>query len=185
MIETNLFKYYKVMRDKNIILSFKGTVSQEILVSIGSLIKDKLSREICQQRVTKKVFSIFIELAQNVLHYSAEKMSLGNDDKKAGMGIVVVSEDDDYYKITSGNLIKKSMIKQIVDRCNYINKLDSEELKIYFKEQRRLPRGDSVGGGIGLIDVARKSGYPLDFQINSIDEPHSFFVLSAKVEKEN
>ena len=39
------------------------------------------------------------------------------------------------------------------------------------------------GGGLGLIDIARKSGEKLQYNIREINESFSFFTLTVKILK--
>ena len=44
------------------------------------------------------------------------------------------------------------------------------------------------GGGLGMIDISRKSGQKLDYNFMSVDESCSFFTLNIKIttkKKEN
>jgi hypothetical protein len=84
--------------------------------------------------------------------------------------------------LSSGNLIEGYKIEGLSERCEYINKLAPEELRDYYIKQRRRPTG-GVGANIGLIDMARRSGNPLEYQVVKIDDEFSFFALSIKVSK--
>ena len=82
-------------------------------------------------------------------------------------------------------MIDKINISQVVDRCNTINELNEEGLKLFYKEQLKIPRGDGkYEGRVGLINVARKSGHSFDYEIKRIDRKHSFFILCVKIPKE-
>jgi len=39
------------------------------------------------------------------------------------------------------------------------------------------------GGGLGLIDIARRSGQKLQYKIREIDNDYSFFTLTVKISK--
>ena len=39
------------------------------------------------------------------------------------------------------------------------------------------------GGGLGLIDIARRSGEKLQYKIREIDKDYSFFTLTVKISK--
>lgn len=81
----DLFKQYRDTYDYQFIVSFKGRLSQEVLTEFGSMIRTSLSTE----SKIKKIFAVFIELAQNMLHYSAERKSL-EDGRETGVGIIMV-----------------------------------------------------------------------------------------------
>ena len=186
MGKLNLFDYYKEMRSQKIILAFEGIFSQDILVSMTKMLKNKIYHEIGKSNVAKRVFSIFIEMAQNISRHSAEKLILYGKDKEIGYGIIVVGEYADFYMITSGNLVEKGKIAALIERCDYISQMDDDRLKRFYKDRIKQPRGDNnYGGNIGLIDIARKSDNTFKYEIHSINDEHSLFVLSVNIQKRN
>lgn len=181
MLEFDLFEYYKNNKQNNIILSFKGAVSQEILVEIGSIIRNQFDIH----KSIKKIFSVFVELAQNIMHYSEEKEFSLREGKDVGVGIIIFSENDDYFYITSGNLINSERGKKVVEKINKVNQMSDDELKEYYKEQRRKPQPDgSKGAGLGFIDIARKSNQKIEYELKNTDNGDSFLVLTVKFSKE-
>lgn len=181
-----LFDLYTTMRAQRIILSFNGTLSQDVLVGLAEIIKEKISQEGGAYSISKKVFGIFIELAQNILHYSAERVTVNHTEQTVGTGIIVVSEDDRYYAITSGNLVDSDRVTQLQIHCDRINSLDRDQLRMFYRERIKLPRDTGQqGGGIGLIEIAKKAGSRLSYEIIPINDAHSFFILSVNVSKED
>ncbi|MCP5102247.1 MAG: hypothetical protein GY950_02660 [bacterium] len=183
MAGLELLKYYKKMCERNIVLDFQGAISQDMLVGMAELIKNKCSREFGRPRIAKKLFSIFIEMAQNIAFYSAERAKFSDWGPDVGAGIIVVTEKNKCYTITSGNLADKDAILQIIEHCQKINGMDKEELKQFYKERIKLSRDmGKKGGGIGLIDIARKSRNTISYQVTPVDNLNSFLVLSVKID---
>ena len=173
-----LFNYFNDMNNQEIILTFKGTISQEILADVGISLRSKID----SYNVSKKTFAIFVELAQNIYHHSAEKEFSTSKGRTAGVGVILIQDHTDFLVLSSGNLIENYKIEGLIERCDYINTLSEDELKDYYMKQRKRPTG-GIGANIGLIDMARRSGHPLEYQIVEIDEEYSFFALSIKVSK--
>ena len=124
-------------------------------------------------------------MAQNIAHYSAERVHLDNHPIIAGAGIIVVTYDNKTYTITSGNLVEKQSIPEIIKHCETINSLDKEALKKFYKKQIKSSREKGKkGGGIGLIDIVRKSGNPIYYKVTPVDDTNSFLVLSVKIQEE-
>ncbi|TGK15232.1 hypothetical protein EHO61_16245 [Leptospira fluminis] len=177
----NLFKSYKEADEYDLLVSFKGRLSQEVLTELGSLIRTSLSAEV----KIKKIFAVFIELAQNMLHYSSERRT-NEEMKEAGVGILAVRENSIGYQIASGNLVQNEKLDFLSERIQRINSMNKDELKSFYQQQLRAERpDDSKGSGVGLIDIARKSDGPLVFHFDTVDDNNSFFTISAFFTKEN
>ncbi|MCB1141446.1 MAG: hypothetical protein H7A24_14965 [Leptospiraceae bacterium] len=180
MDEANLFQQYQDTKDHKILLSFKGAISQEVVTEFGSMIRSSLSAE----TNTKKIFAVFIELAQNIVRYSAEQES--GPDENSGVGIILLREKKDYFYLSSGNMVVKESVSKIQERCEKVNSMNKDELKAYYQDKiRKPPEAGSKGAGIGLIDIARKSDGPLHFAITDIDSTHSFLTLTVSFKKDN
>lgn len=174
---TNVFDYYKLF-EKNVQLFYKGIFDKNILAAIGSYIKSIISNN---PKISKKLFSIFIELAQNIAYYSAEKTVY--EGKKVGIGSVLITEDDISYEFASGNVVINNELDTLIEKCDHINSLDRESLREFKRQQRKLPQGPHDGAHIGLIQVALTSANPLDIKISQIDDEYSFFSIIVKVNK--
>lgn len=185
MKENNTLDFVKNMTENGVIFSFKGTISQDIIVNIGDTIKTELGLFVSEKTVMK-VFAIFIELSQNILHYSAER-AIVVDDISIGVGSITLMQDDAMYKISSCNLVNNDDAEEIKKRCDYIKTLDKEGLKNFYLERRKTqqnPNGKSKGAGIGFIDIARKSDKQLEYEIQPLDDKQSYFILSAYIIKQ-
>jgi len=176
----NILDYHSSI-DQNTRLSYKGPIDVNILQAIGLYI-DGIFTE--NPKASKKVFKIFIELAQNISYYSAEKITV-KDNKEIGAGMVIISESDDTYNFLTGNLVKNDDIVLIIEKSEKINSLDRNELRELKRKQRNMPHHSKRGGGnIGLIQVALTSTHPLDIEVVPVDDDVSFFSIAVKVDKE-
>jgi len=185
MAELELLEYYKKMCERNIVLDFQGALSQDMVVGMAELIKSKFSQELGKTNMVKRLFSIFIEMVQNIASYSAERVHLNNKTGDVGAGIIVVTEENKIYTITSGNLVNNPAVPQIMEHCQHINRMEKEELKQLYKTQIKSSREKGKkGAGLGLIDIARKSGNQIRFKITPVDDSHSFLVLSVKIQND-
>ncbi len=168
----------------HILICYKGPFLDRVLTLLG----EKINILLCDDpRLNKKVFSIFIELAQNIAYYSEERhQDKETGDKTCGKGAFIISESEKHYTLTSANHIKKSWVPEVLEKCEMINKLDMEGLRKLKRELRNKPRhAGQLGGNIGLVDIAIKAGTSLNVEISSVNEQFSFFCLSIDVPKEN
>jgi len=177
-----VYEFYRQMHVNKVILSFKGIVSQDLLSRLAASMKNKSLKN--DPNIGRKIFAIFIELSQNVHLHSIEKSFSIHEGKPVGIGFLLVSEADDHYLVSSSNMIAKAKCEHVINRCNYINSLDEEGLKAFYKDQRRQPqRTESPGANIGLIDMVRKSGNPIQAHVYDYDETQSILTISVKLNK--
>ena len=180
MKQGELINFYTNSNNMNILLLFKGALSQETLIEIGNLINKQatgLRNEI------RKAFSVFVELAQNIMNYSCEREFI--DGKEVGVGIIIFKEENDNYKIVSGNKIANNELNKLIEKIDKINLADTIELKRLYKEQRKKPRTETMkSAGLGLIEIARKSNEKIEYTISEIDNESSFFEMNVSIIKE-
>lgn len=176
----SVYDFQQYLRTNHIIFAFKGVMTHDILHGIADSIK---KRNIEDHTIAKRVFSIFIELAQNIHLYSADKMFSDKDNRDIGAGTITISEAPSYYELSSGNLVDTKVTTDIMTRCELINSLSPDDLKQHYKDARKKPSEGSQGGNVGFVDMARKSGNPLVVRMDTVDDVNSFFTLSVRVNK--
>lgn len=176
MIE-ELYKFKKYLNKAGVILSFTGPFTQDFLSGIGEVMRQNMKLE-----KVGSFFSVFIEQTQNIMHYSKERLSEAQDEDKSAIGIVLVGYANEHYFVTGGNVIENSKVDNLRDKLAIVQKMNKDELKKYYKEQRRSePEEGSKGAGLGFIEIARRTAEPIEFDFNKIDEKNSFFSFEAVI----
>jgi hypothetical protein len=175
------------MDANGIIFSYKGPITQEILIAVGDNIKEKISESDVQSVLVKRIFAIFVEQAQNVLKYSYERLLDKSREKGIGIGLVGVGrESSEKFFVFAGNMIRRDAESGLRERLEFINSLDREALKQYYNQQRKTGVLNEDGGaGLGFIDMARRSGHPIDYHFLPIDEQSSFFEIKITITTES
>ncbi len=98
----------------------------------------------------------------------------------------MIGKNKNVYTIITGNYIINENVHGLKTRLDEVNSLTKEELKEYYKKV--LNNGEMSlkgGGGLGMIDIARKTGEKLDYNFLDIDNKVSFFTLNIKVSQQN
>lgn len=178
----SLKQFKETVCHHNIAISFQGILSQDIL----ALLSQSLRNIPNNQLLSKRLFSLAVEMTQNIHHYSAQKVYSEKDKREIGVGIVCIGQDEQYHFISSGNYIHPEDAAAVQKRSRYINTLTETELKEYYREQRRAPqRKDKPGANLGFIEMRRKSGNPVYVEILNTGDDLDFFVLSVRINKED
>lgn len=178
----NLYQFNKELKEKNIFFCFCGPLSQDLLVEIGHTLRNKMKLETNASTIVK-FFSLFVEQAQNIVHYSAEKvLSSQSGAEELSSGIIVIGYEGEHYYIVCGNQIENNAVDRLQEKLTLIKNMSKEELKSYYKEQRRKEADkESKGAGLGFIELARKATRPIEFEFQPIDEHFSFFSLKTTI----
>ena len=179
----SFYELQKNLKEQNIMFCYSGYVTERILSAIGETIKKKLAIEETELGKTKKVFSIFVEGVQNVIRYSAE--SLGpedQDESEVRYGLVTIGQDPKGISVQCGNLIYNKDVKKMKERVNQVEGKDKDQLKkLYKQKMMEGPEEGSKGASLGLVEMARRSGYPIEFAFEEINQEHTFFCIKAIV----
>jgi len=179
-----LLDYYLNIDREKVRMYYKGAFNESILSAVSQEIRERFVEQ--DPVASKKLFAIFLELAQNISFYSAEINQWKVEESKPGVGTFLISEEEDGYIFTTANIIVNENAIEIVDKCKKINSLDKEGLREFKRELRNMPSKNQghASGNIGLVQVALKAENPLRVELVRINETLAFFILSVKINKQ-
>jgi len=169
-VEIDLFSSFKNQAlEKGIVFYYSGKISQNAIATMGDVLKHRFENSE-NPSSTRKVFSSFIEMIQNALHYSPQSLD-GNAEK---IGAVAVGKQDGQYFIICGNVVGREFVSRISDKIDMVNGMSKEEVKAAYKAQLRSDNMTddeiSKGAGLGLLTIARDSALPIEYHFKSIAE---------------
>ena len=179
-IMVDAFNIYDKMEKNNILLSFKGDVTSELLTSILQIMENKMDNMQEEPKMKKKVYNVLVECLQNLYHHMDDVADAAGDVNRSA--IFMIGKLNNAYTITTGNYILSENVNGLKGRLDEVNALTKEELKEYYKKV--LNNGEMSlkgGGGLGMIDIARKTGEKLEYNFLEIDNKVSFFTLNIKI----
>jgi hypothetical protein len=181
-MNSNLLELQHTLRNYGLLISFSGKFSQEIIEELGEAVKKYLETEDRPKNDIYNVFSIFIEQTQNIKNYCKSKEGSEAYAQISSSCIVTIGRTDCGNYVSSGNLIENENVGRLTGILDELNGLEKTELKKLYKEKLRQDlTPDSLGAGIGLLDIARKAAQPLEYTITPVDKQFSFFTLRAVV----
>jgi hypothetical protein len=177
--------YFLDQTDGSRILYYSGNIDSDLINNVLDTIEDDLIKRNEEPRLRKRVYNVLIESLQNLYHHG-DKVPEGFKDQPEQYGILSVNKVDNGYKILTGNFIRSDNVESLEERIKKINCSSQEEIKELYKfilnHQRISAKG---GGGLGLVDIVRKTGNRLDYTFKKYDETYYFFCLNISVKKES
>jgi len=164
---------------KSSIISHSGYINEKIIIEKGDQLRTFFNSDIHKSR---KIFSIYMELIQNIFYYSCEKTNVNG--QSCSVGSIDVEYDNNKYIIKSRNKAENKFIENIKNKFPLINSLSKEQLRKLKIETRREPQAPlSKGAGIGLIQLAILSGNPLNIFFEKIDDSFSYYNIHITFSK--
>lgn len=178
----NVQDWYKALNEGDVVFSFKGDITSELITNVLEVIESKLDDTPERAKVRKKVYNVMVECLQNLFHHGIKDVTNENNSDKH-FGIFVIKRIEFGYKLFSGNFVSNSRIQYLTDRLEQINSMSKEELKSLYKlilnNQEFSNKG---GGGLGMIDIARKTESKFHYNFYKINDEFSFYNLNIDVE---
>jgi hypothetical protein len=180
-------QFHRMMLDKRLTLAYEGEVTQEITKAFTSMTEKNLEKVEEDGKIKKKVYHVMVECLQNIAKHADDETETASDNLEDGLaktGIFLIGSDESEYFITSGNGILNENIPDLRDMIDNINALDADGLKELHKfKMREGAISEKGGAGLGFIDIARKTGNPLEYHFEPIDSKSSFFLLKSRISR--
>lgn len=182
MTGPDMYKLFHQMEEDNIILSFKGTITKELLSSIYDIMETRLDQMSVEPMRKKKFYHILVESLQNIFHHmeGLNALEAGSQEKEAMF--MVGHSPAKGYRILTGNFIRAEEVPALQEKLEKINAMNPEELREYYREKLGTTELSERGGaGLGFIDMARKSGQKLEYNFQTVKEGIQFFTFSVGI----
>lgn len=181
----NIENYFSDKSDGTIILFYKGNVNSDVINHVLDTVEDKMVEINEHAKLRKKVYNVLVESLQNLFHHVDPTPDDFEDKTSQKFGLLVVKKINGGYKITTGNFVHSENIEKLEEKIKRINRSSHEEIKELYKfilnHQRISAKG---GGGLGLVDIARKTGNKLEYTFKEYNSKYFFFYLDILVNDE-
>lgn len=174
------YQLEKIMADNNLYLLWSGHISADVGKEMIMFNETKLSEDDITSNLKRRVFSVLVEILENVSKYSPGKIP----EQNFGMPVAMIRMEGKIFSVTTGNLILNSDVEHLRSKLDKVNNHDKPGLADLFKRSLSGQSAETEStGNMGLIDMARKSGSKLDYDFEKINDLYSYFTLGVKVEE--
>ena len=175
----NLNQWFAENVSENTLFYYKGSVGTERVTKILEKIEAIMDEKKFPLRERKKILNIFIELVQNLYHHG-ERFEIDNTFKS--YGCIIFNTVDHGVEIISANFIKIERLKVFTDYIDHTNSMSTKDLNaLYRKVLSNKHFSDKGGGGLGIINMIRKSGNKLKYCSKRTEGDNFFLVLTVKI----
>jgi len=175
-------EFYKSLNTGEVLITYIGSITSELINGILEEVENKMLDGKEDSKIRKKVYNVLVEALQNLYHHVDELPGNLKEQLEPKFGILVITKESQKYRIITGNFINIRKIKFLKDKIDKINSLTKDELKDMYKfilnHQKITEKG---GGGLGLVDIARKTGNKLEYSFKNFNNDYYFFVLDILI----
>ena len=179
----NINEYYSNISKGDILLAYKGSITSELINEVLEAVEGKLEEGNEEGKTRKKLYNVLVESLQNLYHHIEETHEGIDEDLDPKFGILVIEKErGGDYKVITGNFVASAKTKFLKEKIEKINSLTKEELKDMYKfilnHQKISAKG---GGGLGLVDIARKTGKKMVYNFYPYNQKYVFFDLQILI----
>jgi len=180
----DLQNFCQCAEQRDVVFYYVGFFSQPIIAAMAEAVKTRVEQTGAAASVRRKLFSSFVEMAQNIIHYSADYLQIDDrSDPAMRHGSVSIALSDGHYHLHCANLVHADAATALQLKLNHLRTLTIDDIKREYKDALRGETpADSKGAGLGLLTMARDASAPLEFKISQMpDGQNMMFCLQAVI----
>lgn len=164
--------FFNLAHEHQVIFYYVGYFSQHIVAAMADAVKLQLEVAGVAGPTRRKLFSSFVEMAQNIIHYSADTLtppSQDNGELRHG-SVCIRRESEGGFLLLCANPIEADLADELRMKLETLRSMTLEEIKQAYRQTLRedAPEG-SKGAGMGFLTVARDAREPLEFDFDAAD----------------
>jgi hypothetical protein len=193
-----------------LLLYYAGTFNTNVIQAAADTLKSRLASEDGSSSAKRKLFSTFIEMAQNVLHYAAPLPALQaqqghGSSEPVAQGAIGVGRIDALacaqeagaepaparFWIACSNAVRSEHVPRLAAKLDAVRSMSLPEIKAAYKAQLHNTEHSasddiSRGAGLGWLTIARDASGPLQYHIATGEDaaetaPHAVFHVKALI----
>ncbi|MBI9067630.1 MAG: hypothetical protein JEZ09_10085 [Salinivirgaceae bacterium] len=166
--------FFELLKDDNYCLLYNGNFIDTITAKIINISRINLAQRGEIIPIQNRFSFLTTELFQNIIRHGGHKEQGENDERLPGF--FMTQNRNKQYNIIAGNLIDNDKVEQLKLQFDELNSLNNHQLKDLYKKVITQGELSAKGGaGVGLIDMARKSGHKLEYQFLKHSDTQSMF----------
>ena len=174
------YTFFKKLKLDNFSFFYQGEFSDDIMVEIIRLNDYNIDYIIDVGKLKNRISFLMAECFQNIAHHMDKPEVMNTTNNKPSM--FFTRSSGNMYYIGSGNLIDNKKVDSLKSKLKNLNNLDHLELKnLHLDVLSHHEQSSRISAGLGLIEMARKSGEKLDYIFELVNYYLSQFYVQLKL----
>lgn len=175
-----VYDFYKELENDALCFVYQGSFEDDITDMLISLSENNIVASGNLRKMRRRVSFLMAECFQNIVRHGENVEKEMATSEKPGF-FMTRNHNDEYY-ITSANLIENDQIDDLRRKLENVNTSNKAKLKqLYMQVMANEGMSEKGGAGLGLIEMARKSGQKIEFVFEEYNDTFSYFYLQIKL----
>ncbi len=174
MLVYKVYELYQALEKDSLSLFYLGDVSDSITEKLIALNDKKLTDQNNSLKSGRKVAFLIAECFQNVIRHQEQPVE--NVGVSGGSSMFMLRHQDLQFAVASVNLVHNERVGPLQSKLSNLRRLSSSELrKMYLDILPGTDFSEKGGAGLGLIEMARRSGQQFQYDFEKKDNKSLFF----------
>jgi hypothetical protein len=162
-----------MMAENELLLAYRDLVTEDTVEQLLSLTEKRLVQTGEDKKIRKRVFNILVECLQNIVNHG--------ESSDVTPSLLLIGRHGTSFFIITGNRIRNEHVTALTGRIDEINSWEHNNMReIYSGKLHKSEYSAKGGAGLGLIDIYKRSGSKINYELHAIDSEVSF--LSFRID---
>lgn len=171
------YHFFAQLQSDETSLIYTGEFDDELTATLMKVNESSIAEP---GKFSKKLSYLIAECFQNIIRHAEKPVILNRTNNKPKM--LAIRSTEHVFHIASTNLIDNKKKDELTQTLRKLNTLTKEELKsVYMGAFTNNEFSSKGGGGLGLIEMARKSDYPIQFDFELVNFYFSNFFMQMSI----
>jgi hypothetical protein len=186
MMETEIaWRFFNRLHSDRFSLAYMGGFDDELTSAIMRTNESSIQEP---QMLKKRLSFLIAECFQNIIRHEDKPDIITRTNNKPK--VFMIRNIGNKHYISSSNLVSNTKKEELALKLKSINTLSADMLKtVYMEAFENNEMSEKGGAGLGLLEMARKTGSPLEYAFEFVNYFFSIFYfqicVEAKKEDEN
>ena len=165
-----------------VMLEYKGHLTFSTIGRLLTMLKHVMVRHQIKTGIYKRIITVMIEALENV-YKNSDTYHHNEFIRKNYLPSFRLLKNKHSYKIIVANPVKLEDVPGLKEKIDSINGRSVEELKLLYRQTITDGQfSDKGGAGLGLLEMAKISGKPLNYSFKPINDQFAEYSLTIDFE---
>ncbi len=175
---------FQSLKQDDLCFAYSGSFFDSMTHKIIDLTSHNIDSSGNFVKFKNKISFLMAECYQNIVRHGIST-SQGISANEATSAFFARSRGNSFF-ITSANTVTNNNIADIQEKLDRVNSLNTDELRILQKQVLAKGKLSEKGGaGLGIIEMARRTGQKIEYCFVNINDSSSMFYLMLKLKTDD